>query len=133
MNIKGTKTEQNLMDAFAGESAARNKYTYYAAKARSEGYSQIAKIFEETADNEKEHARIWFELLQGGEVGPTASNLLDAAKSERYEWTEMYDAMAREAEEEGFFGMAQRFRAAGDIEKDHEERFLDLLRDIEEK
>ncbi len=132
MNIKGTKTEKNLMDAFAGESQARNKYTYYASKARKEGYVQIANIFEETANNEKEHAKIWFKLLNGGDIGTTTANLLDAAGGEHYEWEEMYAYMAKDAEEEGFTDIARLFRSVGAIEKHHEERYLALLHNIEQ-
>ena len=107
-NLKGTKTERNLMDAFAGESQARNKYTYYASKARKEGYEQIAALFEETAHNEKEHAKLWFKFLHDGDVPDTMTNLRDAAEGENYEWTDMYDRMAREAEEEGFPEIADR-------------------------
>ena len=132
MNIKGTKTEKNLMDAFAGESQARNKYTYYASKARKEGYVQIANIFEETANNEKEHAKIWFKLLNGGEIGTTTANLVDAASGEHYEWEEMYANMAKDAEEEGFTDIARLFRSVAAIEKHHEERYLALLQNIEQ-
>ena len=132
MNLKGTKTEKNLMDAFSGESQARNKYTYYASKARKEGYIQIANIFEETANNEKEHAKIWFKLLHGGDIGTTSDNLVDAAKGEHYEWEEMYANMAKEAEEEGFTDIARLFRAVAAIEKRHEERYLTLLQNIEQ-
>lgn len=130
MNIKGTKTEKNLMDAFAGESQARNKYTYYASKAKKEGYVQIARYFEETANNEKEHAKIWFKLLHDG-VGPTTANLLDAAGGEHYEWEEMYEYMAKDADEEGFPEIARLFRSVAAIEKEHEERYLALLHNIE--
>ena len=129
-SIQGTKTEKNLMEAFAGESQARNKYTFFASKARKEGYVQIANIFEETANNEKEHAKIWFKLLQGG-IQDTASNLLDAAKGENYEWTDMYDRMAREAREEGFDDIAYLFESVGKIEKEHEERYRKLLANVE--
>jgi len=131
-DIKGTKTERNLMDAFAGESQARNKYTYYASKARKEGYEQIAAIFEETAANEKEHAKLWFKLLHEGKVPETMTNLRDAAESENFEWTDMYDRMAAEAEEEGFPEIARKFRAVAAIERHHEERYRRLLANIEE-
>lgn len=131
-DLKGTKTERNLQEAFAGESMARNKYTYFASKARKDGYEQIAAIFEETAHNEKEHAKLWFKLLNGGEIGDTMSNLRSAAEGENYEWTEMYDRMAREAEEEGFTAIAARFRAVAAIERHHEERYKRLLQNIEE-
>ena len=129
-NIKGTKTEKNLMDAFAGESQARNKYTYYASKAKKEGYEQIAAIFQETADNEKEHAKIWFKLLHEGGIPTTAVNLEDAANGENYEWTDMYDRMAQEAREEGFDRIAFLFEAVGKIEKEHEERYRKLLDNV---
>ena len=131
-DLKGTKTEKNLMDAFAGESQARNKYTYYASKARKEGYEQIAAIFEETALNEKEHAKLWFKFLHDGDVPDTMTNLRDAAEGENYEWTDMYDRMAAEAEEEGFTQIAARFRAVAAIERHHEERYRRLLQNIEE-
>ena len=130
--LKGTKTEKNLMEAFAGESQARNKYTYFASKAKKEGYEQIAAIFQETADNEKEHAKLWFKLLHGGEVPTTAENLQAAAEGENYEWTDMYDRMAKEAKEEGFDRLAFQFEAVGKIEKEHEERFLALAQNIKE-
>lgn len=130
--LKGTKTEKNLQDAFAGESMARNKYTYYASKARKEGYEQIAAIFEETANNEKEHAKLWFKFLHDGDVPETMTNLRDAAEGEQYEWTDMYDRMAREADEEGFTAIAARFRAVGAIERHHEERYRRLLANIEQ-
>ena len=130
-NIKGTKTEKNLMEAFAGESQARNKYTYFASKAKKEGYEQIAAIFEETAKNEKEHAKIWFKLLNGGEVPTTAENLKAAAEGENFEWTDMYERMAREAREEGFNRIAYLFEAVGKIEKEHEERYRKLLENVE--
>jgi rubrerythrin len=129
--LKGTKTEQNLMEAFAGESQARNKYTYYASKAKKEGYVQIAALFEETARNEKEHAKIWFKLLHGGSVADTMTNLADAAAGEMYEWTDMYARMAKEAKEEGFDRIAYLFEAVGKIEKEHEERYRKLLANIE--
>ena len=126
MELKGTKTEQNLQAAFAGESQARNKYTYFASKAKKEGYVQIAAIFEETAKNEMEHAKIWYKLLHDG-VGTTAENLLDAAQGENYEWTDMYATFAKEAKEEGFDRIAYLFEAVGRIEKEHEERYRKLL------
>ncbi len=129
--LKGSKTEANLMTAFAGESQARNKYTYYASKAKKDGYVQIAKIFEETAANEKEHAKIWFKLLQGGEIADTAANLLDAAKGENYEWTDMYKNFAIEAKEEGFDHIAFLFEEVAKIEKEHEERYRKLLSNVE--
>ncbi|MBR3906130.1 MAG: rubrerythrin family protein [Clostridia bacterium] len=129
MNLKGSKTEQNLRDAFAGESQARNKYTYFASKAKKEGYVQIASIFEETANNEKEHAKIWFKLLEG--IGDTAQNLLHAAEGENYEWTDMYATFAREAKEEGFDHIAYLFEEVGKIEKEHEERYRKLLSNVE--
>ena len=129
--LKGTKTEANLMTAFAGESQARNKYTYYASKARKDGYVQIAKLFEETANNEKEHAKIWFKLLHGGAVPSTTENLLDAAEGENYEWTDMYANMAKDAHEEGFEEIAFLFEKVGAIEKHHEERYHKLLANIE--
>jgi len=132
MELKGSKTEQNLMSAFAGESQARNKYTYYASKAKKEGYEQIAAIFTETADNEKEHAKLWFKLLHNNEVPSTIENLKDAANGENYEWTDMYDGFAKVAEEEGFNDIARKFRAVAAIEKRHEERYLALLKNIEE-
>ena len=131
-NIKGTKTEANLLAAFAGESQARNKYTYYASAARKEGYVQIAKFFEETAGNEKEHAKIWFKLLHDGAVPATAENLKDAAAGENYEWTEMYAQFAKEAREEGFDRIATLFEAVGAIETEHEERYNKLLKNLEE-
>ena len=131
-NIKGTQTEKNLMAAFAGESQARNKYTYYAAKARKEGYEQIAALFEETAGNEKEHAKIWFKLLNGGEIATTPANLLDAAEGENYEWTDMYATFAQQAREEGFNRIAALFEMVGKIEKEHEQRYRRLLANLEE-
>ena len=125
----GTKTEQNLRDAFAGESQARNKYTYFASVAKKEGYEQIAEIFQKTADNEKEHAKLWFKALGG--LGDTAANLLAAAEGENYEWTDMYDTFAKEAEEEGFKALAYQFRAVAAIEKAHEERYRKLLNNVE--
>ena len=133
MELKGSKTEQNLMAAFAGESQARNKYTYYASKAKKDGYEQIAAIFEETANNEKEHAKMWFKELHGGQIPTTEENLLDAAEGENYEWTDMYDEFARVAEEEGFTAIAAKFRAVGEIEKHHEERYRKLLKNIEDE
>ena len=130
--LKGTRTEKNLMEAFAGESQARNKYTYYASKARKDGYEQIARIFEETANNEKEHAKLWFKHLHGGEMPDTAANLLDAAQGENYEWTDMYDRMAKEAREEGFTAIAAQFEMVGRIEKSHEDRYRKLLSNVEE-
>ena len=132
MELKGSKTEANLMAAFAGESQARNKYTYYASKAKKEGYEQIAAIFEETANNEKEHAKMWFKQLHGGEVPSTIENLKDAASGENYEWTEMYEEFAKTAEEEGFTEIARLFRGVGEIEKHHEERYLKLVGNIED-
>ena len=131
-NLKGTKTEKNLMEAFAGESQARNKYTYFASKAKKEGYEQIAALFEETAANEKEHAKIWFKILCGGDIGTTEENLKAAAAGENYEWTDMYDRMAKEAREEGFNDIAYLFEAIGKIEKTHEERYLKLLQNVED-
>ncbi len=131
--LKGTKTEKNLMDAFAGESQARNKYTYFASKARKDGYEQIAALFEETANNEKEHAKLWFKYLMGGEIPSTPDNLKAAAEGENYEWTDMYDRMAAEAEEEGFKEIAAKFRMVGAIEKHHEERYRKLLKNIEDQ
>ena len=129
--LKGSKTEKNLQEAFAGESMARNKYTYYASQARKDGYEQIAKIFEETANNEKEHAKIWFKLLHGDAVPATAENLLDAAQGENYEWTDMYARFAQEAREEGFTKIAALFDLVGKIEKEHEERYRKLLANVE--
>ncbi len=125
-DLKGTKTEQNLKTAFAGESQARNKYTYYASQAKKEGYEQIASVFEETANNEKEHAKLWFKALNGGSVPTTLANLLDAAAGEHGEWTEMYVQMAKQAKEEGFDELAYQFAAVGEIEKRHEERYRKL-------
>ncbi|BDF59218.1 rubrerythrin [Christensenellaceae bacterium] len=130
-DLKGTKTEKNLQAAFAGESQARNKYTYYASKARKEGYNQIADIFEETAGNEKEHAKIWFKLLHEDDIPDTATNLKDAADGENYEWTDMYDTFAKEAKEEGFDKIAFLFELVGKIEKKHEERYRKLAENIE--
>ena len=129
MNLKGSKTEKNLMTAFAGESQARNKYTYLASVAKKEGYEQISAIFQKTADNEKEHAKMWFKAL--GELGNTAQNLLAAAEGENYEWTDMYAGFAREAEEEGFVELAEKFRMVAEIEKSHEERYRKLLSNVE--
>ncbi len=129
MNLKGTKTEKNLMAAFAGESQARNKYTYFASVAKKEGYEQISALFTKTADNEKEHAKMWFKLL--GELGNTAENLAAAAAGENYEWTDMYATFAKEAEEEGFTAIAAKFRAVAKIEKAHEERYRALLANVE--
>ena len=131
MELKGSKTEKNLMEAFAGESQARNKYTYYASKARKEGYEQIAAIFEETAANEKEHAKLWFKLLHNGDIPTTEVNLKDAADGENYEWTDMYDRMAKEAKEEGFDHIAFLFEGVAKIEKEHEERYKKLLENVE--
>ena len=125
----GTQTEKNLEAAFAGESMARNKYTYYASKAKKEGYEQIAALFLKTAENEKEHAKMWFKELEG--IGDTAQNLLHAAEGENYEWTDMYDTFAKEAEEEGFKALAAQFRMVAAIEKSHEERYLALLNNVE--
>ena len=132
MELKGSKTEKNLMDAFAGESQARNKYTYFASKAKKEGYEQIAAIFQETADNEKEHAKLWFKLLCGGEIPTTAQNLVDAASGENFEWTDMYNRMAKEAKEEGFDHIAFLFEEVGKIEKEHEARYKKLLENIKD-
>ncbi|MBQ3136751.1 MAG: rubrerythrin family protein [Clostridia bacterium] len=129
MELKGSKTEKNLMAAFSGESEARNKYTYFASVARKEGYQQIAAIFEETANNEKEHAKLWFKALGG--LGDTAANLKSAAAGENYEWTDMYATFAKEAEEEGFTELAAKFRMVAEIEKSHEERYLKLLNNVE--
>ena len=133
MELKGSKTEANLSAAFAGESQARNKYTYYASKARKEGYVQIANLFEETAGNEKEHAKIWYKLLQeGGEIATTTTNLKDAAGGEHYEWTDMYPGFAKDAREEGFTKIAALFEMVAAIEKHHEQRYLDLLKNVED-
>ena len=131
MELKGSKTEKNLMEAFAGESQARNKYTYFASKAKKEGYEQIAALFQETADNEKEHAKMWFKLLQGGQIKSTAENLKDAAAGENYEWTDMYAGFAKIAKEEGFDRIAYLFEEVGKIEKEHEARYLKLLDNVE--
>ena len=128
--LKGTQTEKNLMAAFAGESQARNKYTYYASKAKKEGYEQIAAIFTETAENEKEHAKLWFKYLEGGEIKTTAENLKAAAEGENYEWTDMYAEFARVAQEEGFPELAARFKLVAEVEKHHEERYLKLLDNV---
>ena len=130
--LKGTTTGANLMEAFAGESQARNKYTYFASKAKKDGYVQIAKIFEETADNEKEHAKIWFKYLEGGSVQDTMTNLLQAAEGEHVEWTDMYARMAREAREEGFTEIAEKFELVAAIEKAHEERYRRLIANLED-
>ena len=130
MELKGSKTEKNLMEAFAGESQARNKYTYYASQAKKEGYVQISQIFEATANNEKEHAKIWFKLLHGGNIADTMTNLEDAANGENYEWTEMYAKFAKEAEEEGFKDIAFLFKKVAEIEKHHEDRYKKLLENI---
>ena len=130
MELKGSKTEQNLMAAFSGESQARNKYTYFASKAKKEGYEQIAAIFEETANNEKEHAKMWFKELHGGEVPSTVENLEAAADGENYEWTDMYEEFAKVAEEEGFKAIANKFRAVAAIEKEHEARYRKLLENV---
>ena len=131
MELKGSKTEANLMAAFAGESQARNKYTYYASKAKKDGYEQIAAIFEETANNEKEHAKLWFKELHGGDVPSTIDNLKDAANDENYEWTSMYKEFAETAREEGFDQIARLFEMVGEIERHHEERYKDLLEKVE--
>ncbi len=132
MELKGSKTEENLMKAFAGESEARNKYTYFASKAKKDGFEQIAAIFLETADNEKEHAKMWFKELNGGAVPSTEENLLAAAEGENYEWTDMYEQFAKVAEEEGFDKIAYKFRAVAAIEKEHEERYRKLLDNVKE-
>ncbi|MDO4566761.1 MAG: rubrerythrin family protein, partial [Oscillospiraceae bacterium] len=131
--LKGSKTEKNLWEAFAGESMARNKYSYYASKAKKDGYQQIAAIFEETAGNEKEHAKLWFKLLCGGSILSTEENLKAAAAGENEEWTEMYARMAKEADEEGFTDIARLFRGVARIEKEHEERYLKLLENVEQE
>ena len=131
-DLKGTKTEKNLWAAFAGESQARNKYTYYASKAKKDGYEQIAAMFEETANNEKEHAKLWFKILEGGDIKDTMANLSDAAGGENYEWTEMYPTFAKEAREEGFDEIARKFEMVAAIEKTHEERYRKLLKNIED-
>jgi rubrerythrin len=131
--LKGTKTEKNLQEAFAGESMARNKYSYFASKAKKDGYVQIAAIFEETAANEKEHAKMWYKLLNGGKVSDTVKNLEDAASGENFEWTDMYARMAQEAREEGFDEIAEKFEGVAAIEKEHEERYRKLLKNINDK
>ena len=131
--LKGTKTEKNLMEAFAGESQAHTKYLYYASKAKKDGYVQISNLFIETALNEKEHAKLWFKYLHGGEVPATTQNLEDAANGENFEWTDMYERMAKEAEEEGFEEIAEKMRMVGAIEKHHEERYRQLLKNINEE
>ena len=132
MELKGSKTEQNLMTAFAGESQARNKYTFFASQAKKDGYEQIAAIFQETADYEKEHAKLWFKLLNGGAIGSTEENLKAAAAGENYEWTDMYAEFAKTAKEEGFTRIAYLFEEVGKIEKEHEERYLKLLENVKE-
>ena len=132
MKLKGSKTEQNLMTAFAGESQARNKYTYFASKARKDGFEQIADIFEETANNEKEHAKMWFKELNGGEIPSTMDNLLAAAEGENYEWTDMYKGFAETAREEGFTRLAYLFEEVAKIEKEHEERYRKLLVNVKD-
>ena len=132
MELKGSKTEQNLMTAFAGESQARNKYTFFASQAKKDGYEQIAAIFQETADNEKEHAKLWFKLLNGGTIGSTEENLKAAAAGENYEWTDMYAEFAKTAKEEGFARIAYLFEEVGKIEKEHEERYLKLLENVKD-
>ena len=132
MELKGSKTEQNLMTAFAGESQARNKYTFFASQAQKDGYEQIAAIFQETADNEKEHAKLWFKLLNGGAIGSTEENLKSADAGENYEWTDMYAEFAKTAKEEGFARIAYLFEEVGKIEKEHEERYLKLLENVKE-
>ena len=132
MNLKGTKTEKNLQAAFAGESQARNKYTYYASQAKKEGFEQISAIFTETANNEKEHAKLWFKELHGGEIPKTEENLASAAAGENYEWTDMYAEFARIAKEEGFDRIAYLFEEVAKIEKEHEERYLTLLKNVKE-
>ena len=133
MELKGSRTEQNLMAAFAGESQARNKYTYYASQAKKDGFEQIASIFEETANNEKEHAKLWFKELNGGKVPSTEENLKDAAMGENYEWTDMYDGFAKTAREEGFEDIAKLFEGVAAIEKEHEERYRKLLSNVQNK
>ena len=132
MELKGSKTEKNLMEAFAGESQARNKYTYFASKAKKEGYEQISAIFQETADNEKEHAKMWFKLLNGGDIPSTEENLLAAAEGENFEWTDMYEKMAEEAKEEGFDHIAFLFTEVAKIEKEHEARYRKLLDNVKD-
>lgn len=133
MELKGSKTEQNLMKAFAGESQARNKYTYFASKAKKDGYEQIAAIFEETANNEKEHAKMWYKELHGGSIPSTIDNLKEAADGENYEWTDMYEEFAKTAEEEGFKALALKFKQVAAIEKHHEERYRKLLKNINDE
>lgn len=133
MELKGSKTEKNLMTAYSGESEARNKYTYYASRAKKDGYEQIAALFQETADNEKEHAKLWFKLLKGGAVPDTMTNLADAAAGEHYEWTDMYATFAKEAREEGFDTIAALFEGVAAIEKEHEARYLKLLANVKDK
>ena len=132
MDLKGTKTEKKLKEAFAGESQARNKYTFFASQAKKDGYEQIAEIFQETAENEKAHAKMWYKLLNGGKISSTAENLKEAANGENYEWTDMYEKMAKEAREEGFDHIAYLFEEVGKIEKEHEQRFKDLLDKVED-
>ena len=132
MELKGSKTEQNLMTAFAGESQARNKYTFFASQAKKDGYEQIAAIFQETADNEKEHAKLWFKLLNGGAIGSTEENLKAAAAGENYEWTDMYAEFAKTAKEEGFARIAYLFEEVAKIEKEHEQRYLKLLENVKD-
>ena len=132
-DLKGTKTEKNLQEAFAGESMARNKYSYFASKAKKDGFVQMAAIFEETANNEKEHAKLWYKYLHGGSVGTTEANLEDAANGENYEWTDMYARMAKEAREEGFDEIAAKFEGVAAIEKEHEERYRKLLKNLRDK
>ena len=132
MELKGTKTEANLKAAFAGECEARSKYTFFASKAKKDGYVQIAALFEETANNEKEHAKMWYKELHGGEMPDTVSNLQECIDGENYEWTDMYEKFARDAEEEGFMELAAKFRGVGEIERHHEERFKKLLKNIED-
>ncbi|MDY4173947.1 MAG: rubrerythrin family protein [Bacteroidales bacterium] len=131
-DLKGTKTEKNLWEAFAGESMARNKYNYFASRAKKDGYEQIAAIFEETAANEKEHAKLWFKQLMGGSIPATTENLLAAAEGENHEWTDMYERMAREADEEGFTKIAEMMRGVAKIEREHEERYRKLLKNIDD-
>ena len=133
MELKESKTYENLKKAFAGESEARNKYTYFASKAKKDGYEQIAAIFLETAENEKEHAKMWYKYLNGGDISDTLANLKMAADGENYEWTDMYDEFSKTAEEEGFTELARLFKAVGEIEKHHEERYRKLLKNIEDE
>ena len=133
MELKGSKTEENLRKAFAGESEARNKYTFFASKAKKDGYEQIAALFEETAGNEKEHAKMWYKELHGGAMPDTKENLQECIDGENYEWTDMYETFAKEAEEEGFTDIARKFRQVGEIERHHEERFKKLLKNIEDE